>query len=573
MRPGPAGDSDMHTRAYEGIEPNGDCPCGSGNKYRFCCYGITGDLSDAIGMALDRNYGGALDALDEIKAPPGCAEVLGLRAFVHLMFDDLEDAENALEQAFAINPDYPRGHVVLSSILMEQERFAEAEAALRRALAFYPEHCTLFRSEALTGLGFALLEQKEFAGAKDAWVQALEMDPESVVIPSIILEHIYDNPDAPAEVSRKDTFYFTRLTVSLPEAFMEDEEEFELSPEIEAEVDALMEKAQDASRRKRYREAASLLENALELYPYNEEALMALHLFYTRLEDVEGAMGCLYDLAAFTENPEFIKMIAVETTVFELFQRLALHFPQILYRANQARPFHVLTTSLKLDNMRRALRDFEKSAHELEDYYVEKSQNGRVFIYYFRPNHKGAPRDPIFALRAHPWQKTAYVDSIIHSRAHEHLHIVRSLLGTHVTAEPAFPEKRVLFYPALRDEPDLSFSEEEDPEGLLPDFFDTEDGLPEVSAEPEFVTVDQAVEILQDYVDEFFNSSWLFMTRDEFDHLSPVEAATEEPFEELFPGIVDGIEQLVHKLLPFDNIVFDFNELRENLAIPPQYDD
>src|SRR3984957_7172961 len=97
------------------------CPCGSGKKYRWCCEPIDRDLRRAFEQEANGPHDTALRIIDEVLAAhPGNPQGFGQKAELLYKLGRVEEAEAALENAFAINPNYPYG-LMLRSIFRFQE--------------------------------------------------------------------------------------------------------------------------------------------------------------------------------------------------------------------------------------------------------------------------------------------------------------------------------------------------------------------------------------------------------------------------------------------------------------------
>jgi tetratricopeptide (TPR) repeat protein len=85
----------------------------------------------------------------------------------------LAEAEAPLRRAIELDPDDPDAHVNLGALLNKQGRFAEAEVPLRRAIELDPDDLDAHRN-----LGLALLKQERFAEAEKHHRRAIELDPD-----------------------------------------------------------------------------------------------------------------------------------------------------------------------------------------------------------------------------------------------------------------------------------------------------------------------------------------------------------------------------------------------------------
>jgi hypothetical protein len=85
------------------------CPCGSGKKFKWCCLPIHVEIDKAYRQDADGQHEAALRTMDEVVAAhPTNPEALGRKAQLLYQNEKVDDAEKVLDQAFAINPNYPR---------------------------------------------------------------------------------------------------------------------------------------------------------------------------------------------------------------------------------------------------------------------------------------------------------------------------------------------------------------------------------------------------------------------------------------------------------------------------------
>src|SRR5438128_7112675 len=98
------------------------CPCGSGKKFKWCCQPLHVQIEKAFRLDADGQHEAALRTMDElVNAHPANPEAWGRKAQLLLQNGRLDDAENALQKAMEINPQYPFGYL-LRGMFRQQER-------------------------------------------------------------------------------------------------------------------------------------------------------------------------------------------------------------------------------------------------------------------------------------------------------------------------------------------------------------------------------------------------------------------------------------------------------------------
>jgi tetratricopeptide (TPR) repeat protein len=110
------------------LDPYSSCPCGSGKKFKWCCQPIYVGVNRAFEQETQGQHEAALRIMDEVIAEHGGnPEAWGKKAQLLYGRGQVEEAEAALEKAFALNPNYPFG-------LLLKALFRRAEGELPGAL-------------------------------------------------------------------------------------------------------------------------------------------------------------------------------------------------------------------------------------------------------------------------------------------------------------------------------------------------------------------------------------------------------------------------------------------------------
>jgi tetratricopeptide (TPR) repeat protein len=107
------------------------CPCGSGKKFKWCCQPIHVLIDKAFRLDSEGQHDAALKSMEEVCAQHGDnPEVWGRKALLLYQMGKAEEAEDALEKAFALNPKYPFGFYL-------RGRFRHVEGEIRGALLLF----------------------------------------------------------------------------------------------------------------------------------------------------------------------------------------------------------------------------------------------------------------------------------------------------------------------------------------------------------------------------------------------------------------------------------------------------
>src|SRR4051794_14255457 len=95
------------------IDPYSSCPCGSGKKFKWCCQPIHEEIEKALYQQQHGQHEAALVTIDTVaKAHPQNTEALGRKAQLLHANGKADEAEKALDEAFAVNPNYPYGYLL-----------------------------------------------------------------------------------------------------------------------------------------------------------------------------------------------------------------------------------------------------------------------------------------------------------------------------------------------------------------------------------------------------------------------------------------------------------------------------
>lgn len=120
------------------LDPYASCPCGSGKKFKWCCQPIYSSIQRAWELENNEQHEAAAQAMEQMaQAHPGNPEVWGQKALLHSTQGKVEEAEAALEKAFAINPNYPFGLSLRARIRYAEGEFLGALLLARKAAEGY----------------------------------------------------------------------------------------------------------------------------------------------------------------------------------------------------------------------------------------------------------------------------------------------------------------------------------------------------------------------------------------------------------------------------------------------------
>jgi tetratricopeptide (TPR) repeat protein len=114
------------------------CPCGSGKKFKWCCAEFFADIEKALELQQQGQHESAVRTMEKVaNAHPTHAPVWGY--FAHLLYQEgqIEKAEEAIEKAFAVQPNFAMGHLLKGIFRQQEGEVIGALILFRRAAEAY----------------------------------------------------------------------------------------------------------------------------------------------------------------------------------------------------------------------------------------------------------------------------------------------------------------------------------------------------------------------------------------------------------------------------------------------------
>jgi tetratricopeptide (TPR) repeat protein len=120
------------------LDPYASCPCGSGKKFKWCCQPIYGGIQHAWQLENSGQHEAALKTMEQVvQQHGGNPEAWGQMALLLASRERFDQAEEALEKAFALNPNYPFGLKLKAQLRFGEGEFQGALLLARKAADAY----------------------------------------------------------------------------------------------------------------------------------------------------------------------------------------------------------------------------------------------------------------------------------------------------------------------------------------------------------------------------------------------------------------------------------------------------
>ena len=124
------------------VDPYSLCPCGSGQKFKWCCHKVEAYAERAQRLSESGQFELALDALGEgLRKEPGNAWLLTRKGLVLTRLNRPEEAKQAIRDVLKSSPKHVGALVMMTRLELETEGPSAGAAQLQQALSVFPfEH-------------------------------------------------------------------------------------------------------------------------------------------------------------------------------------------------------------------------------------------------------------------------------------------------------------------------------------------------------------------------------------------------------------------------------------------------
>jgi tetratricopeptide (TPR) repeat protein len=160
------------------LDPYASCPCGSGKKFKWCCQPIQADIARALRQDAEGQHEAALKLTERlVEQHPANPEAWGRRAQLLYQNGQVEQAENALQKAFDISPNYPFGFLFRGLFRYHEGELPGALLLFRRAAEAYAPDALDPLGQVYMLIGDCEMKLNRPVAARAALQIALRCDP------------------------------------------------------------------------------------------------------------------------------------------------------------------------------------------------------------------------------------------------------------------------------------------------------------------------------------------------------------------------------------------------------------
>jgi tetratricopeptide (TPR) repeat protein len=120
------------------LDPYSSCPCGSGKKFKWCCQPIHAEIERAFEQYNAGQQEAALRSMEQVvREHAANPETWGRHAQLLAISGKVEEAEQALQKAFELNPNYPFGFMLRGTFRQQEGEQIGALLLFRKAAEAY----------------------------------------------------------------------------------------------------------------------------------------------------------------------------------------------------------------------------------------------------------------------------------------------------------------------------------------------------------------------------------------------------------------------------------------------------
>jgi tetratricopeptide (TPR) repeat protein len=189
------------------LQPYDPCPCGSGKKFKWCCQAIYADIRKAQEQFEQGQQEAALRLIDQVvQAHKDNPEAWGNKAMLLARAGKIEEAEEALEAAFAINPQYPTGLLLRAQFRLNEGEIPGALLLARRAAEAFDPAAQDYLAQVYHIIFESELSQQRIPAAHAALALTVRFAPAADQLRQVL--EGYFGPEGPLPASARKVYAF-----------------------------------------------------------------------------------------------------------------------------------------------------------------------------------------------------------------------------------------------------------------------------------------------------------------------------------------------------------------------------
>ncbi len=160
------------------MDPYQPCPCGSGKNFKWCCQNYYAQVEKARDQFNQGQRETALRTIQNlVDQHPGSAPVLGYQAELLYMDQKPDSADEAIQKAFAISPDFPFGHWLRGVMRKDEGELKGALIEFRKAAELYNPKANAVLAEINAAIFDIEMRMNRPVAAHAALEKAIHNDP------------------------------------------------------------------------------------------------------------------------------------------------------------------------------------------------------------------------------------------------------------------------------------------------------------------------------------------------------------------------------------------------------------
>ena len=186
------------------IDQYASCPCGSGKKFKWCCQPIYAGINRAFEQEAQGQHDVAMRTMEQVTTEHGGnPEAWGQKAKLLYAHGKLEEAEEALEKAFAINRNYPYGLLLKAVFRYQEGEIGGALLLARRAAEAYDPEARDYLAEAYSVIYECEMKMNRPVAARAALRMVVHCQP-AAEEPRQLFEQVFGEKARLPEAARRE---------------------------------------------------------------------------------------------------------------------------------------------------------------------------------------------------------------------------------------------------------------------------------------------------------------------------------------------------------------------------------